>query len=65
MVPQTIDLTGLLAPYKGQWVALSSDEKHVVGSGTSLEIVLRQAKGAGVEKPLVLRVPDENTAYLL
>jgi hypothetical protein len=65
MGPQTIDLSKLLAPYVGMWVALSSDEKRVVGSGTSIDIALEQARKSGEERPIIVRSPDKFSSLIL
>ncbi len=65
MAPQTIDLTTLLAPYPGEWVALSQDETRVVGHGATIEAALKQAVQNGVEHPVILKAPDQYTSFLL
>ena len=64
--PLPIDLTKLLAPYKGQWVALSQDEKRVLGHGRSIEEALMGARKSGEEgRPLLIKVPDESIGFVL
>jgi hypothetical protein len=46
MDPHT-DWTHLYEKYEGLWVALAGDESTVVGSGTSPEDALAQAKSNG------------------
>ena len=58
-VQEQKDLTRLLAPHKGKWVALSHDHKTVVGVGTSIEIALRKAKEEGEDRPLLVKSPDK------
>ena len=65
MTPITIDLTKLLAPYAGKWVALSADESRVVGSGSSIEHAMEQAKKSGETKPIIVRGPDQFSTFLL
>ncbi len=43
---------------RGAWVALSHDEQRVVAYGAELEDVVRQAKEAGEDDPIVTRVPQ-------
>jgi hypothetical protein len=52
-----INLSRILAHLKGKWVALSSDEKRVVGKGITLEKALEQARESGEEDPILIKVP--------
>jgi len=63
--PLPIDLTKLLGRYQGEWVALSRDEKTVLGHGTSLDAALSQAKQRGEDRPIVIKAPDQYSAFLL
>ena len=56
--PIPIDLTRLLAPYKGEWVALSHDEKRILGHGKTIEEALPTAKDDIEGRPLLMRVSD-------
>ena len=60
--PFPIDLTRLLAPYKGEWVALSSDETRILGYGKTIEETLTMAKGKEETRPLLIKVPDDEGA---
>ena len=60
--PLPIDLTKLLAPHKGEWVALSSDETRILGYGQTIEVALSMAKGKGTDRPLLMKVPDDEGA---
>ncbi len=64
MVPFS-DLTKLLKPYKGQWAALSQDEKRLLGHGKSLDEALAAAKKVEEERPLLVNVPDESVGFVL
>ncbi len=56
--PIPIDLTRLLAPYRGEWVALSHDEKRILGHGKTIEEALSTAKE--IEgRPLLMKVSDD------
>ena len=63
-IPLPIDLTKLLKPYKGQWVALSPDEKRILGHGKSLDEALASV-GKEEGRPLLIRVPDESVGFVL
>ena len=60
--PFPIDLTRLLAPYKGEWVALSSDETRMLGHGKTIEEALTLARGKEEGRPLLIKVPDDEGA---
>ena len=60
--PFPIDLTRLLAPYKGEWVALSPDETRMLGHGKTIEEALTLAKGKEEGRPLLIKVPDDEGA---
>lgn len=63
--PLPSDLTELLKPYKGQWVALSQDEKRILGYGKSLDETLAAARKAEEGRPLLIKVPDESVGFVL
>ena len=63
--PLPSDLTELLKPYKGQWVALSQDEKRILGHGKSLDEALAAARKVEEGRPLLIKVPDENVGFVL
>lgn len=61
-----IDLTKLLLPYEGEWVALSQDEKQVLGHGKTIEEALGGAKRVpGEGLPFLIKVPDEQVGFVL
>jgi Family of unknown function (DUF5678) len=49
----------------GTWVAISEDEERVVGTGTTIEEALQQAKEKGEEKPSIIGVPIDGSALIL
>ena len=57
--PIPIDLTKLLTPYRGEWVALSADETRVLAHGMNMDEVLAQAQHVEHGRPLLLKVPDK------
>lgn len=63
--PLPIDLTKLLAPYAGEWVALSHDEKEVLGHGKTIDEALKGARERGEERPILIKSPDQYSALLL
>ena len=60
-----IDLTKLLHPYRGEWVALSHDEKRVVGHGDTIDAAVGRARKRGEHRPIIVRAPDQFSAFLL
>ena len=63
--PMPVNLAELLAPFKGEWVALSHDEKTVLGHGLSLDDAIKQARDKGENRPILIKAPDKNSAFLL
>jgi len=59
------DVSKLLADVpKGAWVALSKDEERVIAYAAELQEVLRKAKEAGENDPIVTRVPEADGTTL-
>lgn len=58
-----IDLTKKLLPYENKWVALSEDQKQVLGSGKTLKEAERQAEKKS-KKYIFLKVPPFNLSYV-
>jgi len=63
--PEPIDLTKILEPYEGEWVALSSDQKRVVGHGPTPHNALEMAKEKGEKDPILFGVPDAYSSHFL
>jgi hypothetical protein len=55
------DLSSVLkdAP-PGEWIALSMDEKRVMGHGTTISDAVKAAKEAGEEQPVLIKMPLPN-----
>lgn len=53
------DLTKLLHPYRGEWVALSSDGQRVAGHGSTPEAALKQARKKGEKNPILMGAPEK------
>lgn len=58
-----IDLSKILLPYENKWVALSNDNKKVLGAGNTLEQAKKQAEKTN-KKYLFLKVPPFNISYV-
>ena len=54
---KSIDLSKILEPYEGQWVALTPDAKKVLGASKNLDEALRQAKSKGFPRPYLVKSP--------
>jgi hypothetical protein len=60
------DISKLLADVpKGAWVALSKDEERLIAYAAELQDVIRKAKDAGENDPIVTRVPETDRATLI
>lgn len=60
------DISKLLAGVpKGAWVALSKDQERVIAYAAELQELLRKAKEAGEDDPIITRVPEAETATLI
>ena len=58
-----IDLSKILLPYENKWVALSDDNKKVLGAGDTLEQARKQAEKTK-KKFLFIKVPPFNVSYV-
>ena len=58
-----IDLSKILLPYEDKWVALSEDNKKVLGVGDTLEQARKQAEKTN-KKYIFLKVPPFNLSYV-
>ena len=59
-----MDFTKIYQQYKGLWVALSSDEKKVLGKGKTIKAAVKQAQQNGVKTPYLLKVPTKILPYV-
>jgi hypothetical protein len=62
--PVPHDLTQLLSPYPGEWVALSHDEQRVLGHGQTITEALAPVKKEE-GRPLLMKVPDKHGFVLI
>jgi len=58
------DLTPLLNPYRSGWVALSPDERRVVGAGETLRDARARAMDAGVRNAVFVKVIPSDQGYV-
>ena len=59
-----MDFTRIYQKYKGLWIALSFDEKKVLGRGKTLKAAIKEAKRKGVETPYLFKVPTKIVSYV-
>lgn len=59
-----IDWTDLYDQYRGQWVALKSDEKTVVSSGKTAKQAFDKAIAKGEAEPILTKLPDRLVPYV-
>lgn len=57
------DLSKKLLPFENKWVALSADQKEILGSGKSLKEAERKAAKRS-KKYIFLKVPAFNVSYV-
>jgi hypothetical protein len=60
-----VDLTEVFEPYHNKWVALSPDEKKVMGSGKSPKQALKESIERGEKDPILTKVPKDYASYIL
>lgn len=58
-----VDLSKKLLPFENKWVALSEDQKEVLGSGDSLKEAEKEAEKKS-KKYIFLKVPLFNISYV-
>jgi hypothetical protein len=66
MATTIADLSDLLKGIPaGSWVAISERHHKVVAFGVDAQTVFNEAQKKGENLPLMVRVPDQNTAMFL
>lgn len=58
-----VDLSKILLPYENKWVALSDDNKKVLGAGDTLEQARKQAEKTK-KRFLFIKVPPFDVSYV-
>ncbi|MEK7125524.1 MAG: DUF5678 domain-containing protein [Patescibacteria group bacterium] len=59
-----INWTTIYKKYRGQWVALKSDEKTVVASGRTVKSVMAKAEKKGYKRSILMRLPTRIIPYV-
>lgn len=62
---KTIDLSKTLKNHSNEWVALSSNQKKVLGHGKHPRDAYNQALTKGEKNPILLRAPKDFGTYIL
>ena len=61
----SVDLSKVLKDYSNEWLALSYDQKKVLGKGKNPREAYEQAKVKGEKKPILVRAPKDFGTYIL
>ena len=51
--------------YAGMWIAISSDENRIVGSGKTISKAIAEAKMKGTKNPILTRIPERLYGYVI
>lgn len=62
---KTKDYSEILKGYEKKWVALSNDETTVIAAGNTLKQAKEHAFEKGENHPVLIKVSDSSTSYLL
>lgn len=62
---KTIDLSKILKNCSNEWVALSYDQKKVLGTGAHPKQAYEEATRKGEKKPVLVRAPKDFGTYIL
>ena len=57
------DLSKILLPYENMWVALSQNNRKVMGAARTLTELLKEFKDKDIRKYELMKVPDFNFCY--
>lgn len=58
------DFSSLFIHHKGKWVALDKNETKILGSGSSVKEVVKQARKKGVKIPILFKVPKRLLLFI-
>jgi len=50
---------------RGAWVAISRDQTRVLNFGADVRDVLDEARKAGEDDPIIVRIPESDSALML
>lgn len=59
------DLSRILKKYSNEWIALSNDQRRVLGRGKHPRDAYKKAVAKGEDKPILLRAPKDFGTYIL
>lgn len=63
IVKQAPNLSSILRPYEDKWVALSSDKKHVLSSGSTLREAATHLKASERPKAVFMKVSAADRTF--
>lgn len=58
------DFSKILSKYKKGWIALTSDNKKVVATGTTLKSVLEKSAKNGVKEPSIIKAAPIDNLFI-
>lgn len=61
---KAISFVSIYQKHAGKWVALSSDEKRVIGTAKLAKTALEGAKKKGERKPVLFKVPSPSISWV-
>jgi Family of unknown function (DUF5678) len=61
---RAINRNAIAKAYRGKWIALKSDRRTIVASGSSVQAVLEAAKRKGTRDPIVTRMPQSPARFI-
>lgn len=61
---KVINFVTIYKKYAGEWIALASNEKKVVGASSLAKLALHAAKKAGEKKPILFKVPSPSISWV-
>ena len=62
---QKVDISFLIKPFPGRWVALSTDDTRVISVAKSPRAVLNKARQKGEIRPHLVKSPDSSIAAIV
>lgn len=62
---KAIERLSTFKKYANKWIAITPDEKKIVGSGRTLSKAIAEAKKKGIKNPILTRVNKTDAGYIL
>lgn len=61
---KAIDRSGMFIKYQNKWITLEDDDT-VISSGKTLDEAIKKADKKGFKNPVIAKIPDMHSEYLL